>query len=140
MSVHNLQYDGVQTVSRDPVWKHISLKSVTTQSSLLQVMLGALSLQLAEAEPDTPSAMASLSTAQKMLTQALSCKDKLGQRDSAVVCWLLARTELVGTLRRKQEKPEAHAMQVRLSFLASTICSAPVCTPQVLLSSFGFKA
>ena len=77
-------------------------------------MLGALSLQLAEAEPDTPSAMASLSTAHKMLTQAWSCKAKLGQRDSALVCWLLARTELLGTLRRKQEKAEAHAMQVRL--------------------------
>ncbi|KAL3133073.1 hypothetical protein ABBQ38_006975 [Trebouxia sp. C0009 RCD-2024] len=79
-----------------------------------QVVLGALSLQSAESEPDTPNAMASLSTAHKMFTQALAGKGKLGRQDSALVCWLLARTELLGTLRRKQEKAEAHAMQVRL--------------------------
>ena len=75
-------------------------------------MLGALSLQAAQSEPDTPNAMASLSTAHKMLSQALACKGKLRRQDTAVVCWLLARTELLGNLRRKQEKAEAHVMQV----------------------------
>lgn len=77
-------------------------------------MLSALNLQSAESEPDTPNAMTSLSTAHKMVSQALACKGKLSQQDLAVVCWLLARTELLGTLRRKQEKAEAHVMQVRL--------------------------
>lgn len=76
-------------------------------------MLGALRLQSAEAEPDTPNAAASLSTAHRMLTQSLACKSKLSGQDTATVCWLLARTELLGNLRRKQEKAEAHVMQVR---------------------------
>lgn len=75
-------------------------------------MLGALSLQSAQAEPDTTNA--SLSTAHKVLTQALGCKGKLGRQDTALVCWLLAQTELLGNLRRKQEKAEAHVMQVGL--------------------------
>ena len=82
----------------------------------VQVVLGALSLQAAEMQPDTPNAMASLSTAHKMLSQALACKGKLSRRETAVVCWLLARKELLGNLRRKQEKAEAHVMQVRLNF------------------------
>ena len=75
-------------------------------------MLAALSLQSAQTEPDTPNAMASLSTAHKVLTQALGCKGKLSRQDTAAMYWLLAQTELLGNLRRKQEKAEAHIMQV----------------------------
>ena len=89
-------------------------ESVDYSVCFVQVMLGALSLQAAESEPDAPNSMASLSTAHKMLSQVLACKGKLSRQDTAVVCWLLARTEFLGNLRRKQEKAEAHVMQVRL--------------------------
>ena len=88
-------------------------------------MLGALSLQSAESEPDTPNAMASLSTAHKVLTHVLAFKGTLSQKDTAVVCWLLAQVELLGNLRRKQEKAEAHVMQVRL------FCPDPFCLTAV---------
>ena len=91
-------------------------------------MLGALSLQSAESKPDTPSAVASLSIAHKVLTQALACKGKLSQEDTAVVCWLLARVGFLGTLRRKQEKAEAHVMQVRL------LCSDLFCLTAISAS------
>ena len=104
---------------------------------LVQVVLGALSLQAVETEPDTPNAMASLSTAHKMLSQVLACKDKLSQQDTAVVCWLLARTELLGNLRRKQEKAEAHVMQVTLSFWnppSDSTVFPNICGPVVVMS------
>ena len=58
--------------------------------------------------------MASLSTAHKVLTQTLARKGSLSPKGTAIACWLLARVELLGNLRRKQEKAEAHAMQVSL--------------------------
>jgi len=83
--------------------------------AVLQVLFGSLSLQLAEAEPDNQKTTGMLSAAHKALSQALACQRPASKQDSAVICMLLARVELLGNLRRKQERAEAHAMQVSLS-------------------------
>jgi len=70
---------------------------------------------LAEAEPDNQKTTGLLSTAHKALSQALACQRQSSKQDSAVICMLLARVELLGNLRRKQERAEAHAMQVSLT-------------------------
>ncbi len=78
----------------------------------LQVLFGSLSLQLAEAEPDSIKTSATLAAAHKVLSQALAHQGRSSQKDTAVICMLLARVELLGNLRRKQERAEAHTMQV----------------------------
>jgi len=74
-----------------------------------------LSLQLAEAEPDNHKTTGILSNAHKALSQALACQRPRSKQDSAAICMLLARVELLGNLRRKQERAEANAMQFSLS-------------------------
>ncbi|KAL0025266.1 hypothetical protein WJX77_012112 [Trebouxia sp. C0004] len=87
---------------------HIQLRT-----NAAQVLFGSLSLQVAEAEAEAnkPKATGILAAAHKALSQALACQRQTSKQDSAVICMLLARVELLGNLRRKQERAEAHAMQ-----------------------------
>lgn len=79
---------------------------------MLQVLFGSLSLQLAEAEPDSPKTAGTLAAAHRVLSQALACQGQTSRQDGAVICMLLARVELLGNLRRKQERAQVHAMKV----------------------------
>lgn len=49
-----------------------------------------------------------------MLTQVVSTSGGIGRVDKALACMLLAKIEVLGSLRRKHERAEAHAMQVQL--------------------------
>ena len=86
--------------------------------AFLQVLFGALTLRLAEAAPDDPSTAGFVSSAQRVLSEAVACKGQLAPQDTAVMCMLLAQLVLLGSLRRKQERAQAHAMQV------ATACAA----------------
>ena len=78
----------------------------------MQVLFGYLSLQLAERQPADPNTAGCVVYARKVLSQALACRSQAQHTETALLCWLLARIELLGNVRRKPERAEAHAMQV----------------------------
>lgn len=79
----------------------------------LQIWYGHLVLQQAE-QGSTESVGSALLLAHKALTQVVSSTGQLGRADKALACMLLAKVELLGNLRRKHERAEAHAIQVLL--------------------------
>ena len=77
---------------------------------MMQVLFGHLSIKLADLQPDDQSTAGCVAHARKVVSQALACRPKGHQ--TALLCWLLARLEVLGNMRRKHERAEAHAMQV----------------------------
>ena len=78
----------------------------------LQIWYGQLVLQQAETS-SSESVGSSLLLAHKVLTQVVSISCGVGGAEKALACMLLAKVEVRGNLRRKHERAEAHAMQVK---------------------------
>ena len=97
---------------------------------MMQVVFGHISLQLAESQPDEPSTAGCVAHARKVVSQALACRPHSHRAEKALLCWLLARLELLGNVRRKHERAEAHAMQVTIMR-----CLAHVVTIHAVTSS-----
>lgn len=88
--------------------------------ALVQILYAQLVLQWSE-QSSADSLGPALLLAPKVMTQVVTASGQSSREDVALACMLLAKLDLLGNLRRKQERAEAHAMQVCLAE-ASIVC------------------